>query len=63
MRSTGVGWASGAGRIAAIIAPIVIGFLVTESVYSVFVALAFSSFAAAAVVLAIGVETKGMALE
>ena len=63
MRATGVGWASGAGRIAAIIAPIAIGFMVTANVYSVFILLAVNSFAAGIVVLAMGIETKGMVLE
>ncbi len=63
-RSTGVGWASGAGRIGAMLAPIAVGFLVAaQSVYAVFVMFALSYWIAAAVVALIGVETKGQALE
>lgn len=63
-RSTGVGWANGAGRIGATIAPIVVGFLIAaEGTYAVFVVFAAAYFAVALIVVLIGVETKGKLLE
>jgi MFS family permease len=63
-RSTGVGWANGAGRIGATIAPIVVGFLIAaQGTYAVFVVFAIAYLAVVAVVLMIAVETKGKILE
>lgn len=62
-RATGVGWANGAGRIAGILSPIAIGFLVPISVWAVFGTLAAGYLLAGIVVLAFGIETKGMVLE
>jgi hypothetical protein len=57
------GYANGAGRIASIISPIVVGFLVPMGLTSVFVVLAAGYLLAAIVVLYFGFETKGLVLE
>jgi putative MFS transporter len=62
-RSTDVGWANGAGRIAGILSPIAIGYLVPVGLWAVFAALASGYLLAGLVVLAFGIETKGMILE
>ena len=62
-RATGVGFATGAGRIASIVSPIVVGFLVPVGLNAVFVVLAAGYLVAAIVVLAFGLETKGLVLE
>ena len=63
-RATGVGWANGAGRIGAMLAPITVGFMVAaEGLYSVFVLFSIFYWAVAVVVALIGVETKGKVLE
>jgi MFS transporter, putative metabolite:H+ symporter len=63
-RATGYGWAAGVGRMASIIAPMAVGFLLTSySVYSVFVVFGASYLAAALIVLAFRIETKGLQLE
>lgn len=63
-RATGVGWANGAGRIASIISPIAVGYLVVvDGVQSVFLVFAASYTLCALIMLAIGVETKGLSLD
>jgi len=62
-RATGVGYANGAGRIASIISPIAVGFLVPMGLTSVFVVLAAGYLFAAIVMLYFGFETKGLVLE
>ena len=63
-RSTGAGFASAAGRIGAIIAPITIGYIVKDiGVYGVFALGAGSFLIAALLVLVLGVETRGEVLE
>lgn len=62
-RATGVGWANGSGRIASILSPIVVGFLVVSGVEAVFTAFAAAYALCAVVMLVAGVETKGMYLE
>jgi putative MFS transporter len=62
-RATGVGYANGAGRIASIVSPIVVGFLVPAGLNYVFAVLAIGYLVAAIVVLAFGFETKGLVLE
>ena len=62
-RATGVGYANGAGRIASILSPIVVGFLVPVGLTYVFVILATGYLVAAIVVLSFGFETKGLVLE
>lgn len=64
LRATGVGWANGAGRLAAILAPLLVGILVAVSnPYIVFVLFAVSFLLAALVVTLLGNETKGQVLE
>lgn len=62
-RATGVGWANGAGRIASILSPIAVGYLVVSGEQLVFAVFAASYALCAVVMLAIGVETKGLGLE
>jgi len=62
-RATGVGYANGAGRIASILSPIMVGFLVPIGLTYVFVILATGYLVAAIVVLSFGFETKGLVLE
>lgn len=62
-RATGVGWANGAGRIASIVAPIVVGYLVPIGLDWVFAVLAVGFLVAGATVFAFGIETKGLVLE
>jgi putative MFS transporter len=62
-RSTGVGLANGAGRVASMVSPIVIGYLVPIGVGWVFVLLATGYFIAAVIALVFGQETKGLILE
>ena len=63
-RSTGAGFASAAGRIGAIISPIVIGYIIKDvGVYGVFALGAGSFLTAALLVLLFGVETRGEVLE
>jgi MFS transporter, putative metabolite:H+ symporter len=63
-RATGYGWAAGVGRAASILAPMVVGILLTSySIYSVFVVFGVSYIAAALIVLAFRIETKGLQLE
>ena len=63
-RSTGAGFASAAGRVGAIISPIVIGSIIKDvGVFGVF-SLGAGSFAIAALlVFLLGVETRGEVLE
>lgn len=63
LRATGAGWAAGAGRLAAIFAPIAVGFVVETSVLAVFVILATGLLGAATTALVFGRETKGLRLE
>jgi putative MFS transporter len=63
-RSTGVGWANGAGRVGIILAPIAVGFLVgAGSIYAVFAMFAVGFWFAAAAVFLLRVETRGEHLE
>ena len=63
-RSTGAGFASVAGRVGAIISPIVIGSIVKDvGVFGVFSLGAGSFVIAAALVFLLGVETRGEVLE
>jgi putative MFS transporter len=63
-RSTGAGVASAAGRVGAIIGPIVIGYIVKDiGQFGVFALGAGSFVIAAGLVLALGIETRGKVLE
>ncbi len=63
-RSTGAGVASAAGRIGAIIGPIVVGYVVADIGQTAVFALGALSFGIAAlVILVLGVETRGKLLE
>lgn len=63
-RGTGVGWANAAGRVAAIIAPAMVGFLIAAGgLYWVFVVFSISFFVVAVIMATIGIETKGKMLE
>jgi putative MFS transporter len=63
MRSTGVGLANGAGRIAAMLAPIAVGYLVAASLQLVFLVLSAGYLLTSIVIGTFGVETKGLVLE
>lgn len=62
-RATGVGCANGSGRVASILCPIVVGYLVPFGLSPIFWMFAAGYFLAAVVVLAFGIETAGMVLE
>ena len=63
-RATGAGFASACGRVGAIVGPIVVGALVEDIGQPAVFALGAGSFVvAAALVLALGVETRGRTLE
>jgi MFS transporter, putative metabolite:H+ symporter len=62
-RATGVGYANGAGRIASILSPIAVGFLVPFGLTLVFALLAAGYLLAAVVVLSFNIETRGLVLE
>lgn len=63
VRATGVGWATGAGRVGASLAPMIVALLVVKSVQAVFIAFAISCGVAALVALIFGIETRGQPLE
>lgn len=63
IRSTGVGFSSGVGRIASALAPLVIGFLVHVSLPAVFYTLGALLFAEAILVGFFAFETKAKTLE
>jgi putative MFS transporter len=63
-RSTGAGCASAAGRVGAILGPIIVGYIVQNVGHAGVFTLGAASFAiAAALVLILGVETRGKVLE
>jgi putative MFS transporter len=62
-RATGVGWATGAGRIASILAPLAVGMLVPSGLSTVFLVLASGYLLAAIAVIIFRVETKKLLLE
>ncbi|WP_448044275.1 MFS transporter [Bradyrhizobium liaoningense] len=63
LRATGAGWAAGAGRLAAIFAPIAVGLVVETSVTAVFFILAAGFLGAAAIAQIFAQETAGLLLE
>jgi putative MFS transporter len=63
VRSSGIGWAAAAGRVASTAAPIVVGAVVAEGVSFVFVMFAVSTVAAGVLILLTGTETKGTSLD
>jgi len=63
LRATGAGWAAGAGRFAAVLAPIAVGQLVEVSLAATFAMLAAGLLGTAAVALVFGRETTGLPLE
>lgn len=62
-RATGIGWAAGAGRIAAILSPLLTGYLVAVDLNWVFLSFAIGYVLCAIVMFSAGTETKGIALE
>ena len=62
-RATGVGYANGAGRIASIISPAVVGFAVQWGLAGVFMSLAGGFLLTAAAVLLLGTETGRLHLD
>ena len=63
LSATGAGWAAGAGRLAAIFAPIIVGLVVETSVFTVFLILAAGLFGAALIAFLFAQETTGLQLE
>jgi MFS transporter, putative metabolite:H+ symporter len=63
VRTTGVGWANGAARIAAFLAPIALGQLVPVGIWALFALLAAGYFLAGVVIVAFNIETKKLVLE
>ncbi|MPN59531.1 putative niacin/nicotinamide transporter NaiP [bioreactor metagenome] len=65
MRASGSGWAAAVGRIGGILAPTIVGFMITGSggFNKVFVMFTCVMFAVALVVLFFGEETKGKSLD
>lgn len=64
LRSTGVGWGMGAGRIGGAISPAIIGFMIGEfSLYAVFTLFAVCYAFVAVITAILGFETKGQGLE
>ncbi len=64
LRATGIGWFFGIGRIGSFLAPAVIGFMLLNGAGRyVLHTFALTFLMAAFAVLAIGIETKGLALE
>lgn len=63
IRSTGVGFSSGIGRIAAALAPLFIGFLVDTSLAAVFYTLGGLLFLEAIIAGVFAFETKAKSLE
>lgn len=62
-RATGVGYANGAGRVASILCPIAVGFVVPFGLGPVFWMFSAGYFLASIVVLIFGIETAGLVLE
>ncbi len=63
VRTTGVGWANGAARIAAFLAPVAIGYLVPVGIWAVMGMLAGGYLLAGVVILSFRIETMGLVLE
>jgi len=63
VRGAGVGYAIGAGRIASVVAPVAVGFLLPSGPTPIFLMFAAGYLVSAVVVLIYGVETAGLALE
>jgi MFS transporter, putative metabolite:H+ symporter len=63
MRTTGLGWGSGVGRIGSSLAPMAVGFLISRSVLAVFVMLAVCYLAYGMSIILFREETKNMPLE
>jgi putative MFS transporter len=63
VRTTGVGWANGAARIAAFLSPIAIGYLVPMGIWAPFAILAAGYLLAGVVIASFRIETMGLVLE
>jgi len=61
-RATGIGWAAGAGRIAIIISPMVVGFMLESNFYMTFMLFGLSYGLVCLVVGILGKETKDSSL-
>lgn len=64
VRATATCWSTGLGRVSSAIAPIVFGyFMAQEMYYAIFVTMAISFWIAVALVIFLGIETRGRTLE
>lgn len=63
LRTTGVGWANGAARIAAFLAPVALGYLMPVGIWALFVLLAAGYLLAGVFIVAFRTETTGLSLE
>lgn len=64
VRATAACWSTGLGRVSSAIAPMVFGyFMATKMYYAIFVCMAISFWIAVALVIFLGIETKGRTLE
>lgn len=64
LRSTGVGWSTGVGRLASLLASLLVGVLVAASaLYTAFAVFAGCYLLASVVIIAFGRETKGQLLD
>lgn len=62
IRTTGIGWAMACGRVASILSPLAVGYLVSFGIEYVFIMFAIAYWCAAAAVLVLKIETGGQAL-
>ncbi|MET3794521.1 MFS transporter [Aquamicrobium terrae] len=62
-RATGVGYAQAWGRVAAILSPVTVGYLLSAGLMSVFIVFGAGYLLAAIVVFAFNTETSGLVLE
>ncbi|WP_414463715.1 MFS transporter [Hyphomicrobium sp. DY-1] len=63
VRTTGVGWANGAARIAAFLSPAIMGYLVPFGPWALFALLAAGYLLAGIVIVSFRIETAGLNLE
>lgn len=64
VRATATCWSTGLGRVSSAIAPIVFGYFMAQKMYyAIFVTMAVSFWIAVALVIFLGIETRGRTLE
>ena len=63
VRSSGIGWSTGVGRISAALSPMAVGFIVDYSLPAVFITLSGLLFVMTVIISVFAFETKGKSLE